>query len=198
MTPMIKQSIYKAINKPKIIQYPSKTLHKVSQAIETIDDDVRALADFMAGLVVKEGAAGLAAIQVGVPLRMFIGYNENEKQVVMVNPVLHRVGVVKPPQVATDTQTGEPVGGGAGVGAWAPWADKAAVQALDNDRQVMVEGCLSLRGVTAPTARYPVVEVEWQDLTAATHRVILTSSLAAQCFQHELEHLDGKFFTDVV
>ncbi len=57
------------------------------------------------------------------------------------------------------------------------------------------EGCLSLPGFFETVTRHQGVQVTWTNL----QKQVITESfsgLAAQCFQHEVEHLDGHFFTD--
>lgn len=55
------------------------------------------------------------------------------------------------------------------------------------------EGCLSVPGVQLPIPRYKKVSVSYQDLAGERHSAIL-EDLESRCFQHELEHLDGKIF----
>lgn len=52
------------------------------------------------------------------------------------------------------------------------------------------EGCLSLPGVYAKVMRAAKVKVQYQDEFGTTHTRDL-DGLAAHCFQHELDHLDG-------
>ena len=60
----------------------------------------------------------------------------------------------------------------------------------DND-----EGCLSVPGIWAPTVRAMHCVVEGVDLRGETMRVE-GSGMLARCFQHEVDHLDGKLFID--
>ncbi len=59
------------------------------------------------------------------------------------------------------------------------------------------EGCLSIPGRWGITKRPMYVTVEAQDRHGKTFR-ITGSELAARAFCHELDHLDGKLFTDVM
>ena len=52
------------------------------------------------------------------------------------------------------------------------------------------EGCLSFPGDHCIIKRPAWVEVRYQDPTGIWHQEKLTD-LAARCFQHELDHLDG-------
>ena len=60
----------------------------------------------------------------------------------------------------------------------------------DND-----EGCLSVPGIWAPTVRGMHCTVEGVDMRGEPMRVE-GSGMLARCFQHEVDHLDGKLFID--
>lgn len=57
------------------------------------------------------------------------------------------------------------------------------------------EGCLSLPGTEASTARFDHVIVEGFDLRGAAVRVEGTGFFA-RCLQHEVDHLEGVVYTD--
>lgn len=63
------------------------------------------------------------------------------------------------------------------------------------DRELVSEGCLSLPGFFEEVSRYTGCQVTYTDLNRNVATETFTGQ-AAQCFQHELEHLDGHFFTD--
>ncbi len=63
------------------------------------------------------------------------------------------------------------------------------------ERELVSEGCLSLPNFFEKVPRHSGVQVTYLN-TRNEIRVATFTGLAAQCFQHELEHLDGKFFTD--
>ena len=60
---------------------------------------------------------------------------------------------------------------------------------------VVEEQCLSLPGVRANVFRAAAVHIRAQDRDGATFEREL-SGMPAVCFQHELDHLDGKVFID--
>ena len=62
-------------------------------------------------------------------------------------------------------------------------------------RVVMEEGCLSVPGQFADVARAARVKVRWQDLSG-TWREKKFGQWDARIFLHELDHLEGKLFTD--
>ncbi len=73
-----------------IIKIPDPRLKMVSQPVETIDDEVRALIDDMLETMYAAPGVGLAAIQVGVPKRVVVTDVSKEDQPdeprVFINP----------------------------------------------------------------------------------------------------------------
>ena len=56
----------------RVLKYPDPRLHVSSATVETFDEDLRALAEKMVGLMFRSRGVGLAAPQVGAAVRMFI------------------------------------------------------------------------------------------------------------------------------
>jgi peptide deformylase len=63
--------------------------------------------------------------------------------------------------------------------------------------QIGEEGCLSVPGWYGDVKRYYTVTVRAQDITGKPVK-IKAEGLFARCLQHEIDHLDGIIFTDVV
>jgi peptide deformylase len=61
--------------------------------------------------------------------------------------------------------------------------------------EVCQEGCLSFPGVYADVQRKEWIRVRAQDAGGKTFE-LETDGLLAVCIQHEIDHLDGKVFTD--
>ena len=80
--------------KCQITHYPAEVLGKRAEPVEKIDDEIRRLVDRMIDVMVEKKGVGLAAPQVGVPLRLFIisldGGREDVK--VFINPTVAPVG----------------------------------------------------------------------------------------------------------
>ena len=62
-------------------------------------------------------------------------------------------------------------------------------------RQRAVEGCLSIPGEWGVTDRPETVTVSFTDLDGET-QTVSGSGLFARCVCHELDHLDGRLYTD--
>jgi peptide deformylase len=78
------------IGKCRITHYPAEVLGRKAEPVEKIDDNIRQLVDKMIDIMLKNKGVGLAAPQVGVPLRLFIisldGSRENVRA--YVNPTV--------------------------------------------------------------------------------------------------------------
>ncbi|WP_162321377.1 peptide deformylase [Nesterenkonia haasae] len=110
---------------------------------------------------------GLAAPQVGVSLRIFTWHVEENRGAV-INPELEL--------------SGSP--------GFVPRPES------DNGEAVLREGCLSIPGgIYAPVTRFPHAVLTGVGPDGHSLRIEATGLLAA-CFQHELDHLDGKLFLD--
>ena len=69
------------------------------------------------------------------------------------------------------------------------------VEVIGDDIQDGSEGCLSVPGISVPTARSARARVRGQDVRgeAVTYE---GEGLVARCFQHEVDHLDGVLYVD--
>ncbi|MBN34911.1 MAG: peptide deformylase [Rhodospirillaceae bacterium] len=76
----------------QIIWAPDPRLKVVSEPVETVDDDVRALMDDMLDTMYDEPGVGLSAIQIGVPKRVVVvdvaRKGEEPQPIRLVNPVI--------------------------------------------------------------------------------------------------------------
>ncbi len=71
----------------QIRQYPDPVLRMQARPVERFDEELRALAERMARLMVDAGGVGLAATQVGVLRRLLVFQRgEEESPTVLVNP----------------------------------------------------------------------------------------------------------------
>lgn len=110
---------------------------------------------------------GLAAPQVGVGLRIFT-WDVDGNRGAVVNPQLQLSG--EPSFVPREHQ--------------------------NDEDPVVREGCLSIRGnIHAPVARHPHALLTGTGEDGQAVHISATGLLAA-CFQHELDHLNGRLFID--
>jgi peptide deformylase len=85
----------------EVLQFPDRRLRELSKPIEQVTDEIRALARDMLDVMYDEPGIGLAAPQVGVPVRLIVvdvGWTEEgaEKSPrILVNPqILHAEGLI--------------------------------------------------------------------------------------------------------
>ncbi|MBO5698639.1 MAG: peptide deformylase [Bacteroidaceae bacterium] len=65
----------------------------------------------------------------------------------------------------------------------------------ESELKSMEEGCLSLPGIHEPVKRPTRIRVQWLDEKREAHDEWIEGFLA-RVIQHEVDHLDGKVFTD--
>ena len=88
-----------------ILRFPDAKLRQRSVEVKTVDDDVRQLVADMAETMEAANGAGLAAIQVGAPVRLFIidgvvaGGAEGSPPKVFINPEIV--------EISPESQTGD-------------------------------------------------------------------------------------------
>ena len=64
--------------------------------------------------------------------------------------------------------------------------------------RVVVEGCLSVPGYQGEVKRAVTVKVKARDRDGREIRITATDDLLAQALEHEIDHLDGRLYTDLV
>jgi peptide deformylase len=100
-----------------IITLPDPLLRKASAPVERVDDDVRKLADDMLETMYDAPGVGLAAVQVGVPIRLIVldtaKDEEPPRPLVLINPEIltlgselraHEEGCLSIPDVRVDIE----------------------------------------------------------------------------------------------
>lgn len=82
------------IEKCRIRHYPAPVLARAAEPIENIDDNIRQLVEKMTDIMLKHKGVGLAALQAGVPLRLFIISLDSSREAVKVyiNPTVTPTG----------------------------------------------------------------------------------------------------------
>jgi len=151
----------------KIVTFPDSKLRDKSKEVEKIDGDIKKLVDDMIETMIENKGLGLAAIQIGVPLRIFIvdwkgtgddGENENKN---------HDVRIFINPKILK----------------------------MEEKFIMEKEGCLSLPDLRADIPRFFKTEIEAFDINGKKFKLIGEDILAV-ALQHEYEHLEGKLFID--
>jgi peptide deformylase len=144
-----------------ILKYGDTVLHARARAVDAITPEIDRLVNDMIETMYAAPGVGLAAPQVGVPLRIFVVDisvgRDPAGPIVMINPeFVERDGM-----------------------------------------QLEEEGCLSVPGFNATVVRPSHVAVKVLDRDGAEHRRE-GDGLLARAFQHEMDHLDGTLFVDLL
>ncbi|KKX46544.1 MULTISPECIES: peptide deformylase [Sphingobacterium] len=152
-----------------IVAYGDPVLRKVADEIDEDYPNLKQLIADMFETMYAASGVGLAAPQVGLPIRLFVidatpfaEDIEEEKEVltafkkVFINPIMVE-------------ESGE------------KWAFN--------------EGCLSIPDINEDVLRHPNIKINYLDENFEEHEIDL-SGLAARVVQHEYDHIEGKLFTD--
>jgi len=164
----------------EILEVPDPRLKLVSTPVEAFDDDLRVLVDDMLETMYDAPGIGLAAIQVGVPLRVLVidlqpEDPDAEPEVCTAHGDHHHTHqpTKREPRVFINPELLDP----------------------SDDIILYNEGCLSLPDIYAEVERPAAVRARWQDLDGNHHEETM-DGLMAVCLQHEMDHLEGIVFVD--
>ncbi|UVO53306.1 peptide deformylase [Sphingomonas sp. SUN039] len=152
-----------------IIEAPDPRLRLISKPVETIDDSIRTLVADMFETMYDAPGIGLAAIQVGEPLRLLVIDLQREVE----GAEGEEPTVVNDPRVFINPEILEPAG----------------------DTNIYNEGCLSVPDQYADVERPATCRARWMDLDGVQHDERIEGMLAT-CLQHEMDHLEGILFID--
>lgn len=164
----------------EILQVPDPRLKTVSTPVENFDDELKVLVEDMFETMYDAPGIGLAAIQVGVPLRVLVidlqpDDPDAEPEVCTAHEGHHHTHqpTLKQPRVFVNPEILEP-------------AEELATYS---------EGCLSVPDIYADVDRPATCRVRYQDVDGTVHEEQL-DGLMATCIQHEMDHLEGILFID--
>jgi peptide deformylase len=169
----------------EIIEVPDPRLKTVSEPVTKFDEELKTLVADMFETMYDANGIGLAAIQVGVPLRVLVIDLQPE------DPDAE-------PEVCTAGHGHE---GGDHHHTHQPVKNEPRVfvnpEILDPAEELGTyhEGCLSVPEIYAEVDRPKTCRVRWQDLDGTVHEEQM-DDLMAVCIQHEMDHLDGILFID--
>jgi peptide deformylase len=172
-------------------------LRKTSKRIRHVDDDLRALVSDMYETMVENWGIGLAAVQAGVPRRLFI-YELPRRPVkgyeACATPRPSDNGETSheaPSENEPDEEPEEADGGYTGN-----YTVCINPRILEREGSFIdEEGCLSRPGWLAKVERAIKVRFEACDIDMRRFERTV-EGMEARCVQHEIDHLDGILFTD--
>ena len=151
-----------------IFETPDPILRQISKPVETFDDDLKTLVADMFDTMYAAPGIGLAAVQVGVPIRLLvIDLQEPEDADDPKSPPVRDPRVFINPEIL--------------------W---------HSDQEVpYTEGCLSVPEQYAEVMRPDRIRARWQDVEGKAYEEEINGLLAV-CLQHEMDHLNGVLFID--
>ena len=164
----------------EILEVPDPRLKTVSKPVEAFDGGLKTLVSDMFETMYAAHGIGLAAIQVGEPLRVLV-IDLQEPDEDAEPEVCHAHG--------GEEHTHQPVKNDPRV-----FVNPEILQPSD-DFQTYQEGCLSVPEIYADVDRPARCRVRWQDLEGKVHEEDMEGMLAV-CIQHEMDHLEGVLFID--
>lgn len=161
-----------------IVKIPDPILRVRSKPVERVDDALRAFLDNMLETMYDAPGIGLAAVQVGEPLRIFTvdcaTRAEDEEA----------AGDGEPQRGDTPVEERNPI-----------FLINPEIVAVSDTPSVYEEGCLSIPEYYADVERPAGCTVKFLDRDGK-EQVMEADGLLSTCIQHEMDHLDGKLFID--
>jgi peptide deformylase len=151
-----------------IFETPDPVLRQISKPVEVFDGELRALIADMFETMYHAPGIGLAAVQVGVPIRLLVMDLQEPS-----DPDDPESPAIKEPRVFINPEI--------------LWASETTVP--------YTEGCLSVPDQYAEVLRPDRIRARWQDDRGDVHEQDLDGLLAI-CLQHEMDHLEGILFID--
>ncbi len=164
----------------EIIEVPDPLLKQVSAPVERFDAELKSLVADMFETMYEAPGIGLAAIQIGVPLRVLTidlqPEDEDAEPEVCTAHGDHahtHQPLKREPRVFVNPVLSEP----------------------SEELCAYNEGCLSVPEIYAEVERPARIHARWQDLEGAWHEADIDGMLAT-VLQHEMDHLEGIVFID--
>ena len=150
----------------KIVTAPDDLLDQKSLEVKVVDDKIKTLAIDMLDTMYHNNGIGLAAVQIGILLRIIVvdvDYNieknnktqkseiVNQKQYIMINPI---------------------------------------ITSHSSEDNKFTEGCLSFPEQKITVIRPKKINVDYIDINGQSQS-ITADDILATCIQHEIDHLNG-------
>jgi len=152
----------------RIYETPDAVLREISSPVETFDDELKTLVADMFETMYDAPGIGLAAVQVGVPIRLLVIDLQEP-----ADPDDPESKIVREPRVFVNPEI--------------LWHSDSEVP--------YTEGCLSVPDQYAEVMRPDKIRAKWQDETGKVYEEEIEGLLAV-CLQHEMDHLNGVLFID--
>lgn len=153
-----------------IIQPDNPILRQQAEPVTVFDADFQKLVDDMIDTMHDAPGVGLAAPQVAIPKRLFVAQlrDDDDDEEEGSTPKPGTLYVIANPEIV-----------------------KASSEMVEG-----TEACLSIPGYYGTVNRHQAIKVKGQNRHGKPIQVNVSGWLA-RVFQHEMDHLDGRLYTDI-
>ncbi|XP_061337980.1 peptide deformylase 1A, chloroplastic/mitochondrial-like [Gastrolobium bilobum] len=168
---------FEKLNLPKIVKAGDPVLHQPAREVDAVEmksEKVQKIIDDMIRVMRNATGVGLAAPQIGIPLRIIVLENTEEYMSYFTKEEIE----------AQDSRPFDLL-----------VILNPKLKKKSNRTALFFEACLSVNGYGAVLERYLDVEVEGFDRYGETIK-INASGWQARILQHECDHLDGILYVD--
>lgn len=167
----------------EIITTPATILIKKAENVKKFDSSLLNLVSGMSKTLLATHdpkGVGLAAPQVGTPLRIFQMKPTNKSKITTyINPVITNISDKPNPYIGNSARIQKA---------------KKAGKIKKPDENKLLEGCLSIPNIWGNVSRKRELTLEWQDEEGKKHTKVFRG-FQAIIVQHEVDHLNGILFT---
>jgi peptide deformylase len=179
-----------------IITIPDPVLREVSRSVERIDDELQTLLDDMLETMYDAPGIGLAAIQIGIPLRIVtidVAQRVNDDEELEDRASDDSEGENgEPPEAEEEEEEEEEE--------IAPEPNpifliNPEIISQSDESSIYEEGCLSIPEFYADVERPALCRIKYLDRDGK-RQTLDADHILATCIQHEIDHLDGTLFID--
>lgn len=173
----------------QIITIPDAKLRELSKPVEQINGDILKLLDDMAETMYDAPGIGLAAIQIAEPLRVVVVDCADRAE---------REDAANEADSADAAETDTPVQESAEEEKRNPiFLINPEIVSFSDEPSTYEEGCLSIPDYYAEVERPAGCVVQYRDRDGNAQTLEATGLLST-CLQHEIDHLNGKLFIDLM
>lgn len=169
----------------EIISIPDAVLREVSKPVERIDASLLALLDDMAETMYDAPGIGLAGIQIAEPLRLVV-VDCSERTMPDEEADQDGAAAIGLEEDAPKQPERNPI-----------FLINPEIVALSDKPSTYEEGCLSIPEFYAEVERPAACTVKYLDRNG-DEQILEAEGLLSTCLQHEIDHLNGKLFIDLM
>ena len=159
--------------------YGNPVLREKGKIVEAFDSDLKSLVNDMIETMYAEEGIGLAAQQIGIA-----------QQICVVD--------VRPPKESEIHFSYRLDGKYIPLELFMPLAIiNPEIYITDDTKSLYQEGCLSFPNITGNVSRAIAIRCQFQDTDGHSH-TLEADGLLARCILHEVDHLNGVLFIDIM